>query len=368
MEEQASPWADSLFNAETTVAEGVLDLVEIVSPSLQTPLQQHIGSNLEHQQTQRRLQEEKHQHIQVPWRIEDHLVQMLSPEEYATGLAFCQKLSIPGRTLSNLTPLLALSPQRLRIVVEHLRSSRSWTAETTKAKLAPLISLATRMHLDPHIVETIRVIVAEKHRRSPAWLPQDLDPIVNADPPVIRFAFLTGQRVSDCLRIRAEQIFQITTPTWQTLAVMITAGKVVQKTGPWCLHLLPNGQAHQILRNSWDGNSAYVFFASPPLSVQEETAMIVKLEMQLKHLFPNDLRNPRRLGLSTGALNGMSNCQLQTLSQHPDARTLRIYLASGMLDKATGEVHHQFQRFTEAALTTSIGDRGWSVTPFMDMA
>lgn len=217
------------------------------------------------------------------------------------------------------------------------------------------------MRLDPLIIETLRTCASERTRRSPAWLPHQVPIIEKTAPAVLRFAFLTGQRVADMLRLRGDQIHHVKTSTWESIAVLITSGKVVQKTGPWTLHLLPNGLAHQILLDSWDPTSAYVFLKSPPLTPAQETTLIARYERELKQVFPHDLRNPRRLGLCIGAMEGLTNAELQTISQHPDPKTLRIYLAAGMLDSQTVRNHHRLQRATQEALSS--GSLAWSVEP-----
>lgn len=298
---------------------------------------------------------------QPPWRIEDHLVTILTPEEHAAGIQLCTKFIIPGRSTSNLMPLLALTTQRLSAILQILQTTRDWSPETLKAKVLPLVSIATRLRLDPLMIETLRTCASERFRRTPAWLPHQVPIIEKTAPAVLRFAFLTGQRVADMLRLRGDQIHHIRTTNWESIAALITSGKVVQKTGPWTLHLIPKGLAHQILMESWKPPSAYVFFQSPPLTPAQENVVIAKYERELKHHFSHDLRNPRRLGLCIGAMEGLSNAELQTISQHPDPKTLRIYLAAGMLDKQTGLNHHRLQRATELALTT--GTLDWSVEP-----
>lgn len=316
------------------------------------------------QQQQRRINQNTevgvHQdNQQIPRRLEDHLKQLVTESEYATMMKFARRVTVPGKDVNPLVLLIVLQAETVHRVLLQLAEQRAWIQSTLMSKIASVLACAKRYNMSPQIIETLKAVMQGQKMKEPAWFPtQELTPRYLAPMLMahrcMEFCFLTGQRVSDVLRIKQKNCFVVKQHNFHSVGVVLTSGKVVMRTGPWTLHLPWGSRAHQLLTNTtqW-GKTPYAFLEVPTLLTHaEETKMIEKVERQIKQSFPMDLRTPRRAGLSTAALCSDLNLQdMLLVSRHPSVETLRIYLAAGLLDRHAMEVHHKFVATTEKALS-----------------
>lgn len=282
--------------------------------------------------------------------------------------------AIPNKTHADIAALLLLSPQELRVAVAHLRLQR-WSSSTAVAKLGILEYLHRILAHAFQLPATLRLTLATLKReqlstRKPAWDPSNLTLFCPATtvhtwhtdhaPRTIpaRLAWLTGQRIGDVLLWRPNYLFEIQIQDHHSLAQLVVEGKTVASTGPYALHLPPNGPAADLLREATalaiKQNRAYTFLNTTiELPKADAIRAALKLEKELKdnECTAIDLRAIRRGGLSTMTfVTGAEPEKLQRCSRHKSTETLRIYQGAGLLDLNTARVQQALVSANESAL------------------
>lgn len=289
-------------------------------------------------------------------------------QAYPTDKLILSKLSTTHMTQTRTNPilqLLALQPLDFMAAWTTLTQWRQWAPSTTTSYLAQLVSMSRTVTNDPVFSKLLNnLLSASRTTRAPLWNPADdlevlRDPVtVTKMPDAARFAWTTGQRIGDILRLRCDQVFKITqnqtagAPT--TIAVIFIRGKVIKSHGPYALHLPEQSWAANLVLNLVNRSppSQYLFMEAPPgllLTPQLEDCMMMLSETSLHqemaalNLPKRDLRSLRRGGLVTAALSGQfSPADLRCLSRHKTDDMLRIYLGAGLFDVQTAMTQSRF--------------------------
>lgn len=226
---------------------------------------------------------------------------------------------------------------KLHIMKARLQKTTALNISTANALRAIMLSLV--QHLGK--------------KREPAWNPMDPDDwlqpqaisqliMKNVALP-IAFAWLTGQRVGDVLRLENKYVQNI--PMLNSTAVTFVRGKVTSHRGPFTIHLPMDSIAQKIVmrQRAMRQTSAYLWFQSPRLMESEETKRVAIEERALKKFIPkSDLWAVRRGGLATLALTGKyQSHEIRHLSMHVDDDGLQRYLGAGVLNRSKAQIQTQ---------------------------
>ena len=280
--------------------------------------------------------------------------------------------NVPHAMKNPMTMLLALSPDQFQAAFNKLADSRKWKATTQASKLATLIPIALALDISPLLRKTVNLMKdALQKVRIPAWSPMDIQEI--AQPSTLLksgvtgpqlFAYLTGHRLGDILRIRKACVYRVKAPLiGESISIMIVRGKTVRTTGPYPIHLPTESIcAQMILERMKDDSGPYIFLSSETiLSETAEDEAVSSMRAALHRRHPLDARALRRGGLSVLSLLGNSGAEIRALSRHTTDDSARIYLGAGLLDTQLAATQHRLIKQLEENLRAN--SENFSVSP-----
>jgi len=138
--------------------------------------------------------------------------------------------------------------------------------------------------------------------------------------------FILGQRLGDIAKLHTEALQLVQLPGQHTLAIPFLEGKVIPKTGSYCLHLAAsNPVVHDLIKLQQSMSEHKYLF---PEDCQDEIASTI----QVFHTdtVKYDVRALRRGGLQEMARMGLSLDELRVFSRHPSDSMLLRYLQGGI--------------------------------------
>ena len=239
------------------------------------------------------------------------------------------------RTRSYLVKLLGPMTQAERR--DYVRNHQTWKTSTRASYWATWLGVNRNLKLlsTPEDQELMRILQQEANSQIDAIHPIPLSmtdfltltqlPHVSMTTKVaIATTFLLGQRMSDMLLLRPQDIADMT----ESVAITLHAGKVVPKIGPYSLFIPKTGQtsllAEMILTMSRSETSS-LFAATSNTEIRDALRAVNCLL---------ELRSVRRGGLIAMAENNTHIATILTFSRHASEAMLYRYLNAGRSLKA----------------------------------
>ena len=246
-------------------------------------------------------------------------------------------------TICRLAPILAMKGP-LHHNFARLQQDLDWGPRTAATYWAHLLKLKAYADLPISTVDTdfTRQLRSEA-AQAPIWdledgsqfLPQEKVDLLSTLSLFLparhvfqagNLCLATGQRLSDVLLLRPEQVWRVTGQQGTTrVSLRVVEGKTVGSRGAYTISLpdVPLAQVVcQATREATTRNSATLF---------DTNAELLTRGLNI------DVRALRRTGLSRLAMSGTPLETLISLSRHATTRMLELYLASGLFNEQTAQ-------------------------------
>jgi len=159
----------------------------------------------------------------------------------------------------------------------------------------------------------------------------------------VTLAFVFGQRISDVLQIRVENVSRVRLRAGKFTVIKLVRGKTIRHTGPYTLHLpYRTHLAHSVRKLCRaGGDQLFVPNGSGGSKSVGHQRMLKDIRLKLLAIDERlDLRSIRRGGLQHMAQGGMPHAEIREhFSKHTTARRLMEYLEWGTFSKTQAALH-----------------------------